>query len=195
MTGLPDSGSIAGRLSALALLLFAVAAIWFVVVQPIANGISTREMELANAERTLFAFTRQKAATSEWLKLAGKPDRSENNSAGILKAPDNAAASADIQRRIRSIVARHGGQLRTLQTLPHQILEDVGFEQISLRVNLTLSNEKLLDFLYSLQIEKPYIFSESVSIRAPRSATPADRMAQQVMIQMNIFSLHEAAEE
>lgn len=94
--------------------------------------------------------------------------RRRQSGTGIyLVGGTDALAAAELQKRIRAAVVRHGGELRSIQSLPAR--SDSGFRSIAVRVQISASLSSFHNLLYELESQKPLLFVENLDVRNRRA--------------------------
>lgn len=83
--------------------------------------------------------------------------------AELLGGDSDALAAALLQDRLRSIVARSGGELEITQVLPPT--QDGPLRVIAARAQLTATIPALQKILYAVETDKPFLFVDGMEIR------------------------------
>ncbi len=156
----------ASKLLAVALSLAVLGASYLYIVSPVLAAYR-------NAEESLVE-TRDLVERYEGLALgkAVHRDRLEElrirqtGTGSYLSGATDALAAAELQERIRGLVIRHGGQLRSIQNLPAR--SDGGFRGIAVRVQFSANLSSFHLLLYELESEKPFVFVDNLDVRNRR---------------------------
>jgi general secretion pathway protein M len=156
----------ASKLLAVALSLAVLGASYLYIVSPVLAAYR-------NAEESLVE-TRGLVERYEGLALgkAVHQDRLEElrirqtGTGSYLSGATDALAAAELQERIRGLVIRHGGQLRSIQNLPAR--SDGGFRGIAVRVQFSANLSSFHLLLYELESEKPFVFVDNLDVRNRR---------------------------
>ncbi len=154
------------KLLAVALLMAVLGASYLYIVSPVLAAYRIAEESLVE--------TRDLVERYEGLALgiAVHQDRLEElrirqTGTGIyLSGATDALAAAELQERIRGLVIRHGGQLRSIQNLPAR--SDGGFRAIAVRVQFSANLSSFHLLLYELESEKPFVFVDNLDVRNRR---------------------------
>ncbi len=85
----------------------------------------------------------------------------------FLKNTSPALAAAEIQEVAQTVIEAHGGKLTSMQINPHK--DEAGYRQVSLNVQLTGTIAAIQKIFYDLEIARPYLFINNVSLRSPLS--------------------------
>jgi general secretion pathway protein M len=87
----------------------------------------------------------------------------EASQGGFLKADNPALAAAALQDRLKRLIARTGGTLKSVQVLAPEA--DGGYRRVSMDVMVTAEIGPLKDMLYDLETGVPYLFVDELDIR------------------------------
>jgi general secretion pathway protein M len=89
--------------------------------------------------------------------------RTDINSLGYLYTQSTASlAAAELQKRLKEIIVAAGGELSSTQVLPHK--EENGLVSITVKVKVVGNMEMLRSLLYEIDIEKPLMSINQISI-------------------------------
>jgi general secretion pathway protein M len=152
-----------GRLSALILMLIAVASVYLVVVTPLVNLYSARQSVLENRRMLL---PRLSAAAEE---LPGLHARASELRAAAgarkvtLEGASDAIASANLQSRIEELAASVDATISSTEGLPAEVLG--GYRRIGLRYVLVGPYETLLRLLAKLEAATPPLVIDNLHIQ------------------------------
>ncbi|MDX6748723.1 type II secretion system protein GspM [Geminicoccaceae bacterium 1502E] len=159
MTGLPRG---LGRLLAVLLLLAALGGIGALVWLPV-HLMAGQERAVAEAEARIAAL---EARRSDRERLGSERQRLEGEQArdrSVVRTPTAALAGAELQALVSAIVLGSGGKLESVQILEPR--EQGPFEEIGLRLTLTVGTEELRHLLYALEASTPAMRVTSLSLR------------------------------
>lgn len=149
---------------ALALLIGVLALLWLVMAKPIEDKFKSYEEGIAHSERLLTRY-RQASGERELLEARLEHSREVDSSRGGFLQGDNAElVAASLQSDVKAVIARGGGQLRSIQVLADT--EETKFRKVAIRVSMSGSTEALRDILYDLETANPYLFIENIDVRA-----------------------------
>jgi general secretion pathway protein M len=152
------------RLAAWLLLIVATGAIYVFVLEPIIVGYSDTDRQIAEVREQLSRYQRlaeQRPALEDQLR------QSEAGAAAdgyYLRGGTDALAAAGLQDQVNALVQGKGGTLRSIQPMPGT--DEQGFRRITLRVQMTATNEALFEILYSLESGTPILFVENLDIQS-----------------------------
>ncbi len=97
-----------------------------------------------------------------------KVNNNEDFKAFYFDAPTSALAGAELQRKVQDIVTEAKGRLISTQLLPEK--KDEHPTRVLVRTQIQGSTDTLLDVLYQLELSRPFLFIDQVSVRS--SARP-----------------------
>jgi general secretion pathway protein M len=81
-----------------------------------------------------------------------------------LSGGTDALAAAALQDQVNALVQGKGGSLRSIQ--PMVGIDEQGFRRITLRVQMTATNEALFEVLYAFESGTPILFIENLDIQS-----------------------------
>lgn len=128
---------------------------WYNAVNNIRDDIEDLTFRIKRYERVI-------ASRDEVLREVEK-GRKEINALGYFYTQETTSlAAAELQKRIKDIVQRAGGEITSTQVLPHKEEEDL--LRVAVKVKLSGDMEMLRSLLYDIDIEKPLISIDNLSI-------------------------------
>jgi general secretion pathway protein M len=152
------------RLAALLLLIAALGAIYVFVLDPIIVGYSDTDRQIAEVREQLSRYQRlaaQRPALEDQLRQSEAEVAADGY---YLSGGTDALAAAGLQDQVNALVQGKGGTLRSIQ--PMSGTDEQGFRRITLRVQMTATNEALFEILYSLESGTPILFVENLDIQS-----------------------------
>lgn len=155
------------RLLALGILLLAVAAAWLLVIEPVTSAFAAQDEEIAQAYRMLAAYEHRIALAPLVKKRLAQLKQAETSSTGTIGGASAELAAANIQNITRSVIEGRAGQVRSAQNLAPVTAD--GFQKIEIQYDVTLPMTKLKEIAYQIETSAPYLFLDSVDIRAPEN--------------------------
>ncbi len=155
------------RIVALALALALVGAIYSLAVEPVLDAHQGNAETILRSRALVERYGRI-AATREPLerRLAALRKRSKSTS-GYLEAKSATLAAAQLQNRVKRIVTRNGGSIRSLQTLAAQNEGDL--ERVSIRIQMTARLDQLQKIFHAFETGPTYLFLDDVNLRVQRT--------------------------
>lgn len=148
------------RIAAVGLLAAALLGAHALVVQPILDSYFD---DLATIEQAEAALARYRAAADEAPALAERLQAlAAQGPAGYLEGADETMTAASLQNRLQMLVAREGGQLKTVQVLPAK--PDGSAVRVAVRGQMVASMGSLQRVIYAL--EAGFLFIDNLDVRA-----------------------------
>lgn len=151
------------RVAALGVLLAVLGLAYAVLVAPV----------LASYDDTRQRLTEQRELLSRYLAVAGGREALERRvqqlsqrqagSGAFLSGKTEALAAAALQDRVRSIMQRAGGDVRSIQNLPSESRN--GLTRIGLRVQVVATIRDVRNILHELETGRPLLFVEDLNLR------------------------------
>lgn len=157
----------ASRLCAVALLLALLAAVYLYVVSPVLAAYREADEDLAQTRDLLVRYERLAAAKLSHEDQLAELSARQADTGIYLSGTTDALAAAELQDRIRRAVVRHGGQLRSIQSLPAG--SDGDFRDIAVRVQINAKLSSFHHLIYQLEAEKPFLFVDHLDVRNRRA--------------------------
>jgi general secretion pathway protein M len=121
----------------------------------------------ARISDTLFQIQRYKriAAQDEQYQLEfSSIKRSQQTDQRYLQSKTDSLANAELQRRIKQVVAAGQGEIISTQTV--QISEEDVLNKVAIRVRMKSTLESLKTILYQIETQKPYLFIDNITLRS-----------------------------
>ena len=179
------------RILALALTIALAGAVYSIAVAPVLDA-HRGYGETIERSRELVGRYGRTSATREPLErqLAELRKRSQSAS-GTLQGKSPTLAAAQLQNRVKKIVTRNGGSIRSLQTLPPQQERDL--ERITIRIQMTARIEQFQKILYAFETDATFLFLDDVNIRHQKVRRARRRRAKPVKderlltVRMNLY--------
>jgi len=87
-----------------------------------------------------------------------------NQSGLYIRADTEPLAAAAVQEHLKRAVGLHGGELRSVQSLPN--LQEEDLTRVGLRVVMTGALSSTIHVLYELETGEPYLFVDNLQIQS-----------------------------
>ncbi|MGB3625470.1 MAG: type II secretion system protein GspM [Henriciella sp.] len=182
------------RLLATSLLLAALAATFFLIVQPVANAFSTQQTRIDKAQSNLVKWQGVIASESDIVAAAAVINRDERLERGTLRASSDTQAAAGLQSLVRKALLNAGADVRSSQILP---ADEAGeMRMVGVRVVYMANSEQLERAIMSVENSMPYLFVREADIQisaSSRRATSAGE-APELQVRMDIFAFARTGE-
>lgn len=163
------------RLAAIGLLAAVIAAVAVFAVMPTLQAYDDTEIALARAKEQVIGFERVARGRSAYAARLEELTARESASQVYLQGETDALAAARLQDQVSGEIERHGGTVRSIQSLPGQ--DDEDFRRVSVRVQFTGTTESLFQAVYSLETARPFVFIDNLDIRNRRSRRRANQQS------------------
>ncbi len=163
------------RLAAIGLLAAVIAAVAVFAVMPTLQAYDDTEIALARAKEQVIGFERVARGRSAYAARLEELTARESASQVYLQGETDALAAARLQDQVSGVIERHGGTVRSIQSLPGQ--DDEDFRRVSVRVQFTGTTESLFQAVYSLETARPFVFIDNLDIRNRRSRRRANQQS------------------
>ncbi|MGI9321466.1 MAG: type II secretion system protein GspM [Thiogranum sp.] len=154
------------RLSALAILVLALGAVFSLTVLPVLlanrhyqDTITTQKSRLQQLQRA--------AAIGDTLQPQYEQlQRWQTTDAHYLKSNSAALAAAELQRLVKRIVVAKNAEVVSTQILTTR--QEEGFDRVALKVRIRGGLENIVQAFHVIETGEPFIFLDNVSVRAGR---------------------------
>lgn len=164
-----------GRVLAVSLTLFAVAAAYLLIVAPLfglyadrASQLSTREMLRDKIVAAAAALPQLRARVSE---LSATSDAQQ----ATLQGSSDPIAMANLQNRVEELATSAGAAVSSTETLPPEIRDY--YRRIGLRVALNGSYESLMTFIAGLETSTTPLIVDNLQIHTIQSRAGSTQIA------------------
>lgn len=158
-----DLHPVIGRLAALALLAGVIAGIAVFGVLPLAERLRAAD-ETLEFDRQLIRRMSAAAANPGYFDAQLSALRARVDQSNLyLRADTEPLAAVALQELLKQSITQHGGELRSVQSLPGR--DEEGLTQIGLRVGMTGGFEAVLRVLHQLESSEPFVFVENLEIK------------------------------
>ncbi len=174
MTKLPP---IIGRVAALSILLGLVLLASALGVQPIFEKVRVVDDALQYNRDMVERLSRSLASSSSYDAPIDAVQVRVDESELYIRADTEPLAAAAVQEFLKRAVGLHGGELRSVQSLPS--LQEDDLTRVGLRVVMTGQFSPMIRILYELETGEPYLFVDNLQIK---STTRRRRRKQQPAI-------------
>lgn len=134
----------------------------FAVLMPIGELFADQSDEAAQAQQELGVYRAQIAARPRLEAELAAVDRQTPATSQLLTGASTALAAATMQSLVKDLVERHGGQVRSAQTLAASIAN--GLEKVQVQYELSIPLGSLKAVTYQLETRAPYLFLDEVEI-------------------------------
>ena len=156
----------ASRSLAVALVMAVLGAAYLYVLSPVLAAYRDADEQLAQTRDLLERYEGLALGKAEHQDRLEELRARQTGTGIYLSGATDALSAAELQNRVRALVGRSGGQLRSIQNLP--VTTDEGFRAIAVRVQITATLAAVHQLLYNLESEKPFVFVDNLDVRNRR---------------------------
>ncbi|RLA20317.1 MAG: hypothetical protein DRQ62_10720 [Gammaproteobacteria bacterium] len=166
------------RWLAVGLLFGIIICVAMLIIMPWLNNLNTISEDIDEQVFRIKRYQRVIASRDEVISDV-EQGRKEINALGYFNTQESSSlATANLQNSIKSMAVNAGGELSSSQVLPNKDLE--GLVRISVKVKLTGDMEMLRSLLYEIDIAKPLMVIENITVvPAPKKRNRKTRKSEQ----------------
>jgi general secretion pathway protein M len=164
-----------GRVAAVLLLLLVVGATYILILEPIVLGYRQIDRQIEETREQLVHYQRLAAMRPALEHQMKRSTAGATTASYYLSGSTDAVTAADLQERVNALVQERGGSLRSIQ--PMTGTNEQGFRRITLRLQMTATNEVLFEILYALETGIPILFIDNLDIRSRVIRLQVDEVA------------------
>lgn len=176
----------ARRLSALALLVTLIVALWGLAVVPYATALDEADRAIAGSHELLTRSLRVAAERPALRAARARLQAELESGSGFLEGDSLELIAAGLQDRVSQLVGRQEGALDSLQTLPFQT--EAGFRKVAVRASMTLDTPALQRILHALEAAQPVLLIDNLEISAAALGTAGRaRGAERLTVRFDVF--------
>jgi hypothetical protein len=135
------------------------------IIVPVAGMFMAQSEDTDGALTELAAYRAKIAAEPRLRAMAAGVAQQETQAGMLIAGGSTALAAANMQNAILDIVQRHGGQVRSSQTVTSPAAAAGGLACIVVQYEVSLPPGSLLGATYELETRAPYLFIDTAEIR------------------------------
>ncbi|MES9812003.1 MAG: type II secretion system protein GspM [Candidatus Thiodiazotropha sp.] len=161
------------RILAVAILIVILATVSVLVLYPAWSMNTTYSVRIEDTQFQLQRYQRIANQDERYQLEFNKLKRVQQSDSRYLQSKTDSLANAELQRRIKQVVAAGQGEIISTQTA--QISQEEILNKVAIRVRMKSTLENLKQIIYQLESQKPYLFIENISLRSrhiPRRRLP-----------------------
>lgn len=178
-------GGLQGRVLAVVLLLILALLVYLGFVRPytgLLHGLQQEIVQLGERLARYQSVASAQQAVDKGLRLL---QRDPQLTTSFLSQKTEALASAELQQLVKRLVRESGGQLVSTQTVTAQ--ESGDFDAVTVKVVMRGSSETLHQLLRKLELGKPLLIVDGLSIRNMRRYTrPGQEAAERLTVNFDL---------
>jgi general secretion pathway protein M len=152
------------RTLAVALLIGLVVIAFLVIVQPIIDARTDQHDEIAALENALQRYQRVAAQRASREAALAELKQRASGEDGLLRGANETLMAAAIQNRLKALVDKAHGELKSTQILPPQA--DGPLRRIAVRGQIAVTIEAAQRVFHDLESGDPLLFLDSINIRS-----------------------------
>jgi len=154
---------LASRPLALAILVLLASAAYFTVAAPLVAADAANRRQIAELRSELVRFERIAGERAGRKAELAALERQRAMQEGFLQGSNDTLIAAEIQNRIKTLVASGQGELASTQILPSAT--DGKLKRISVRGLIAIPLPGLVRVFHNLESATPFLFVDNVEIR------------------------------
>ena len=155
------------RLLAVFLVIAPMGIAYALVIEPLYEAYRGYEGEIERSRDLIARYGRIGATREPLERQHAELQKRARSTGGYLQAKSATLAAAKLQNRVKRIVTRNGGSIRSLQTLPPQNERDL--ERVTIRIQMTARIEQLQKIFHTFETGQTHLFVDDVNVRVQRA--------------------------
>ncbi|WP_261840868.1 type II secretion system protein GspM [Aliamphritea ceti] len=152
------------RVAALALLLVSVALIYWLLISPLLSRYLETHSEIQQMEHELLVYQRVASELDNNQTKLKELRAATPVTDQYLREPKPSLAAAQLQQMINTMISRTGGQL--VSTSINNRPQNEPLQAVSIKVHLRTEIDDLVKVLYSIEHNRPVLFTDDLVIRS-----------------------------
>lgn len=172
------------RLTAASILVVLVTIVSLLIVHPL--WLAYRDNDEAILENNKLLARYQNLA-AERTHLQSQLDQLLDHQAEqgyVLTGSTDALAAAELQDRVKSVIAESGGSVRSIQILP--AADDGKFRRVAIRLQMTTGTAAFFEVAYALETTLPLLFLDNVDVQSRVVRAMADKPAPEPVLNITL---------
>ena len=155
------------RLLAIFLVIVPIGLAYSLVVEPLLEAHRGYAETIERSRDLIERYGRIGATRGPLERQFAELQKRARSTGGYLEAKSATLAAAQLQNRVKRIVTRNGGNIRSLQTLPPQNERDL--ERVTIRIQMTARVEQLQKIFHTFETGRTHLFIDDVNVRVQRA--------------------------
>lgn len=151
------------RLLAMLILILVIMLILAITVVPVWSANRYYQDSIDGMQSRLDKLQRAAAIGVSLQPQHERLQRWQAGSTHFLKSDSDTLAGAELQRLVKRVAGTSGTEILSTQILPPR--QEQAFTQVSIKVRMRTSLDKLVPVFHRLETGEPYLFLDKVSIR------------------------------
>ncbi|MGJ4946775.1 type II secretion system protein GspM [Bradyrhizobium sp. HKCCYLS20291] len=154
------------------------------VVWPVATTFADRDARIQD-QRRLLARLNAIAGQVAGLETLASETESELKSGEFLAGANENVIAADLQTKLKAILANVGAQTRAVQTLPIRTIDQLRYSGV--RIDLSGPLPAVTRVVHAIESAKPYLFVTNATLKSAPGLRQAAVEEPQLQAQLDIY--------
>lgn len=175
------------RLAALAVLAAALALVYALVVAPVLASYDDTRARLAQQQELLSRYLAVAGGREKLEQRVQEVSKRQAESGAFIAGKTQALATAALQDRVRSVMQKAGGDVRSTQSLPAENVD--GLIRVGLRVQMLATIRQVREILRALETGRPLLFVEELELRGrlQRGDDGAPAVSDELLVRIGVI--------
>ncbi|MES9991421.1 MAG: type II secretion system protein GspM [Candidatus Thiodiazotropha sp.] len=152
------------RMLAVALLLLLVILILSLVIYPVWSMSRGYDKQIEDTQFQIQRLQRIAIQNDRYQLEFNNLKRGQRSDKRYLQSKTDSLANAELQRRIKQVVAAGKGEIISTQTV--KLSQDAKLNRVAIRVRMKATLENLKKILHQLETQQPYLFIDNLTLRS-----------------------------
>jgi general secretion pathway protein M len=164
------------RTAAVVILLLLMATVLAVAIYPVWSMNMAYNAKIGAAQFQIQRYQRIASQDDRYQQEFNNLKQNQQSDPRYLQSKTDLLANAELQRRIKQVIAAERGEIISTQTA--QISQDKLLNKVAIRIRMKATLESLKQILHQLETQKPYLFVDNISLRGrhlPRRRLPTTK--------------------
>jgi len=175
------------RFSAFTLLIILVAALQFMLGQPLIDSFREHRASIVSSKDMLARYQQLNSSRTQMHGRLQEVQEAYESQGRLLTGESSQLAGADLQNRLKYLVDVNNAELGSMQLL--SVREEEGFRRISVAIAFASTIDSLRAILYEIETQTPYLFVEKLELRKNRSLINASTLdgADELKVTLEVY--------
>lgn len=161
-------------LASFLILLALLILVFFACIQPATSYYNERKEVLSKQQERLYKYQQITVQKDKLIPLYKRSLKTTNQHKYFLPKMTPSLAAAELQKKVKTLIAQQKGQLVSTQQIPTKA--DEVFTAVKIRVHMKSDLESLRTVLYELESSKPLTFVDNLQIQQVASSRRNNRL-------------------
>jgi general secretion pathway protein M len=164
------------RTAAVVILLLLMATVLAVAIYPVWSMNMAYNAKIGATQFQIQRYQRIASQDDRYQQEFNNLKQNQQSDPRYLQSKTDLLANAELQRRIKQVIAAERGEIISTQTA--QISQDKLLNKVAIRIRMKATLESLKQILHQLETQKPYLFVDNISLRGrhlPRRRLPTTK--------------------